>query len=352
MEILEAYNAKVAKTVWTENPNNKIAYLGAGTLFPFTWQDTLDMAFAKGSRGLPTSLKASDYDAKATFRDRIALAKLETDMPYFKEGFILKASDIIKIKNAQNHNDVFLNDALKNIFRDNLELIEGAYVVPERMCFQLLAPVDGTPKIIIGDNKNTYTYNYDPRGNWKAKNFLELTGTDMWSDVENSKPYDDIEKMLETISDNGHSCSRLLMKKGLLNRLIKNKDIHARILAQNSTANIYLTKKLIKDFIEQEFSIKIITYDKKYKDETGATKSFMPDDFITFLPDTVLGETRFAPTPEQLEQQADSLQMIDGRIALSVIKGTGNPVSIETIASMTVLPSYENMDSVYGMKVA
>lgn len=350
MEIFEAYNAAVARTVWTENPNNMIPYIGSA-LFPFAWQNTLDMAFARGHKGLPISLKTSDYDAKATFRDRINVKKLETEMPYFKEGFILKASDIMKIRNAQNHNDAFLNDALRNIYKDDIALIQGAYVVPERMVFQLIAPLNGTPSIVVGTEDKDYTYNYDPNGAWKANNFVELTGTDKWSDTENSKPYDDIEKMLDVASDNGDAPKRLLMSKKTFSYFIKNKDIHARILAQNATANIYLTKKLVKDFIESDLGVSIIIYDKKFVDEAGTVKGFMPDDIVTFIPETTLGETRFAPTPEQLEQQADQLEMVDGRIALSVIKGTGNPVMYETIASMTVLPSFEGMDSVYVLKV-
>lgn len=351
MNILDAYNAKAAHVVWKENPNNSIAYLASGTLFPYTYQNVLDMAFAKGNHGLPVSLKASGYDSKATFRDRIGVSKLESEMPYFKEGFILKASDIMKIVNAQNHDDVFLQEALKGIYRDDIELINGAYVVPERMCFQLLAPLDGTPRIIAGDEKNTYTYNYDPDGSWKANNFVELTGTDKWSDAENSKPYEDIETMLEKAADAGNSVSRLIMSNKTLNYLVKNKDIHARILAQNTTANIYLTKKLVKDFLENDLNISILVYKKKFVDETGATKPFMPDDFVSFIPEVALGEVRFAPTPEELVKQADKVQMVDGRIALSVIEGTGNPVSYETIASMTVLPSFEQMDSCYGLKV-
>lgn len=350
MEIFDAYNAQVASTVWTENPNNAIPYIGSA-LFPFAWQNTLDMAFARGHKGLPVSLKVSDYDSKATFRDRINVSKLENEMPYFKEGFILKASDIMKIRNAQNHNDAFLNDALRNIYRDDVELIQGAYVVPERMVFQLLAPENGTPSIVMGTEKSNYSYNYDPNGKWKASNYAELTGTDKWADTDNSKPYDDIEKMLDKASDKGDIPTRIIMSKKTFGYFVKNKDIHARILSQNTTANIYLTKKLVKDFLESDLNITIIVYDKKFVDESGTTKGFMPDNVVTFIPATSLGETRFAPTPEQLEQQADQLEMVDNRIALSVIKGTGNPVSYETIASMTVLPSYEAMDSVYVLKV-
>lgn len=352
MEILDVYNAKIVGSVWTEIASNKQPYLGSGTLFPMVKQDILDLAFIKGHKGLPTSLKASTYDAKAEFRDRIGIAKLETEIPYFKEGFILKASDIVKIHNAQNQNDAYMREALRRIFRDGEELIDGAYVVPERMIFQLLAPTNGKPVITMGDEKSTYTFNYDPDGEWEKNNYLELTGTSAWTDFENSTPYDDMERALDKASENGTVITNATMNKVTLSLLVKNKDIHARILAQNPTANIYLTKSLVKSFLETNLGITIVLYDKLYKDEEGKTKKFMPDNMVSFIPSVTLGEVRFGPTPEELEQQADMLNLVDGRIALSVVKGTGNPVSVETIASMSVLPSFEAMDMCYAMKVA
>ena len=35
----------------------------------------------------------SAFDAKATFRDRIGFEKLETEMPFFREGYKIKEKD-------------------------------------------------------------------------------------------------------------------------------------------------------------------------------------------------------------------------------------------------------------------
>ena len=70
---------------WNEAASNRIPYLGAG-LFPSKKKAGLDLSWLKGSKGLPVSLMPSTFDAKATFRDRIGFSKIETEMPFFREG--------------------------------------------------------------------------------------------------------------------------------------------------------------------------------------------------------------------------------------------------------------------------
>ena len=69
---------------WTEAASNRIPYLGEG-LFPARKQAGLDLKWIKGSKGIPVSLMPSAFDAKATFRDRIGVEKLRTEMPVFRE---------------------------------------------------------------------------------------------------------------------------------------------------------------------------------------------------------------------------------------------------------------------------
>ena len=102
---------------WTENVSNRIPYLGEG-LFPARKQAGLDLKWIKGSKGIPVSLMPSAFDAKATFRDRIGVEKVETEMPFFREGFKLKERDRQDILRAQSANDPYVNAAINNVFDD------------------------------------------------------------------------------------------------------------------------------------------------------------------------------------------------------------------------------------------
>ena len=123
----------------------------------------------------------SAFDAKATFRDRIGLAKLETEMPFFREGYKIKERDRQDILRAQESNDPYVAAAIARVFDDANDLIEGANVVAERERMQLLFPANGNMGIAIKANGVDYTYNYDPNGAWKASNYFELSGTALWT---------------------------------------------------------------------------------------------------------------------------------------------------------------------------
>lgn len=92
MNLTELFTPKIIAANYTEAASNAIPYLGSG-LFPSVKRAGLDLAWIKGHKGLPVSLKPSAFDAKATFRDRIGVSKLETEMPFFREGYKIKSTD-------------------------------------------------------------------------------------------------------------------------------------------------------------------------------------------------------------------------------------------------------------------
>ena len=92
MDLREVFTPAAIAANWIEVASNQIPYLGA-TLFPARKKAGLDLSWLKGSRGLPVSLMPSAFDAKATFRDRIGFEKLETEMPFFREGYKIKEKD-------------------------------------------------------------------------------------------------------------------------------------------------------------------------------------------------------------------------------------------------------------------
>lgn len=85
----------------------------------------------------------SAFDAKATFRDRIGFEKLETEMPFFREGYKIKEKDRQEMLRVQESSDPYAAEVIARVFDDTRDLIDGANVVPERMIMQLLFPEGG-----------------------------------------------------------------------------------------------------------------------------------------------------------------------------------------------------------------
>lgn len=355
MKLTEIFNAKAIAANWTEASSNAEPYLGSG-FFPVQKKMGLDLKWLKGHRGLPISLKPSTFDAKATFRDRVGIAISETEMPFFREGYIVKESDRQEIMRVKDSNDPYAQDVLNRIFDDARNLIDGANVVPERMIMQLLSPVGGHMGIEVQANGVNYSYNYDPDGEWKTEHYMKLeTAEDKWSDSENCDPIADIEAALDAQENaTGNRPEIALMSKATFAYIKNSKKVQSGVLAQNLTANVNYTNDIVKKYVEEALKISIIIYAKKFKKEDGTTAAFYPDNIVMFMPDGALGKTWYGTTPEEADLMGSGeadVSIVNTGVAVSVFTNR-NPVNTETIASEIVLPSFERMDECYALEVA
>ena len=338
---------------WTENVSNRIPYLGEG-LFPARKQAGLDLKWIKGSKGIPVSLMPSAFDAKATFRDRIGVSKVETEMPFFREGFKIKERDRQEILRAQSANDPYVNAAIARVFDDANELIEGALVVSERERMQLLFPVNGNVGITIQANGVDYTYNYDPDGSWKASNYFVLTDG-AWNLPLVADPFADIQDAKDAIAAKTGSDLRIMaMNKNTFKTLRTNKNIKDRYLSKSGAAFGYLTDSEIIDILKDTCDLDgIVLYDKQYRNESKVAAKFVPDGYVALFPTGALGETCYGTTPEEADlmgKNAAQVQIVETGIAVTQILDP-HPVNLNTFASEIVLPSYERMDEVAVLKV-
>lgn len=353
MNLRDAYSAEAIALVHTESASNKQAYLGAG-LFPPKKKMGLDLKWIKTHKGLPVSIAPSNFDAVSTIRSREGFKMTETEMAFFRESMLVKESDEQEIMRANDSTDPYAAEVLERLFDDTTTLVDGANVVPERMIMQLLAPTDGSPKISIQANGVTYAYNYDPNGEYKQNNFATLsTATDKWSDTEHSDPLNDVAKALDKVEANtGERPEIMIVSRKTMDYLKKNKNIQSAILAQNATANIFMTDARVKDVFSTELDVKIVVYSKQYKNESGVAAKFYPDGLATLVPNGALGNTWYGTTPEERtlmgKPEAD-VSIVNTGVAVSVTTSE-DPVQTKTTVSEIVLPSYERMDSTYVIK--
>ena len=155
--IYDLVSAKNIADYYTNDPSNKIPYLGA-TLFPSKKQLGLDLSWIKGANGLPVALMPSQFDTKATLRDRIGFSEIKTEMPFFREAMRIgekDRQDLIRLL-ASPTLDAMTQTQIQRIYDDKTTLVKGAAVQPERMAMQLLS----TGMINISANRVPYTYDY------------------------------------------------------------------------------------------------------------------------------------------------------------------------------------------------
>lgn len=349
--VMELVSAKALTTYWQETSSNRIPYLGEG-LFPAKKKMGLDLAWIKGYKGLPVALKPSHFDTKATVRDRIGVKKVETEMPFFRESMTIKERDRQELlRFRENDNQNLYSSIISEIFDDRAQLIEGALIQSERMRMQLLT----TGGISIVANNVDYTYNYDVDGEWRRNNYEELSGTSLWSDLEHSTPLEDIREMQDKIvSLTGVKPTRAIMTQKTWNYLLQNKSIKIALNPLAQGLNLVRDAEL-KSLLLSELGLSVAIYDKKFKTEAGATQNFYPDNFITLLPSSTIGNTYYGTTPEEADLQSANfngdVSIVETGVAVTTIN-IPHPVNKETIVSEIVLPSFERMNEVATIKVA
>lgn len=354
MNLRELFTPAAIAANWEEVYSNQIPYIGTA-LFPARKKAGLDLSWIKGSKGLPVSLMPSAFDAKATFRDRIGVQKLETEMPFFREGFKIKEKDRQEILRVQESNDPYLDEVLARIYDDANELIAGANVVPERMIMQLLFAAGGEVGITIKANGVDYTYEYDPNDAWKATNYFALSGTALWSATATADPFADIKTAKDAVlAKTGTEVTTAIMNSYTFNLLGKTDAVKNRFLSTIGKTLGYITDGDVRGVFADTNGINFVVYDKQYKNESGTAASFVPNGYVALIPDGPLGSTWYGTTPEEADLRGGNTKaqvaIVNTGVAVTQIIDE-HPVNVNTFASEIVLPSYERMDEVALLKV-
>ena len=355
--IYEIFESKAIASYWKDvNSHMKDPMIGT-RFFPVSKQTGLNLAWIKGRNNLPVALQPSAFDTKASLRDRIGVTEVSTEMPFFREAMRIGEKDRQDIETLLAKGEQFAQPTILRIFDDEANLIDGANVQAERMRMSLLA--GGTINITATAENGrdvAYDYNYDVNGEWATNNKKALAGTSTWTTANKatSNPIDDLLEAVEYMAEKyGVKCTEVLMNTTTFKGMIASESI-AKAMNPVGAANLIVTRKTAKEFIESETGLTITLYDKMFKDEQGVDHKFYPDGTITLLPSYSLGNTWYGTTPEEFDLMSGnsgaSVSVVNTGVAVTTIK-EAHPVNVQTVVSEIVLPSFERMDDIYVMQV-
>lgn len=358
----EAFTARALGVAWNnyQQTLGTAPYLGR-SFFGTDKKIGLDLRFIKGRKGLPVALKASNFDAKAPLRDAIGFKDIQNEMPFFRESYMVTEKDeqeYMRYLDAENSG--LANQVLREIMKNPMDLVLGADVVPERMIWQLMAPADGIPKIdVVVDGGERYVIDYttDNGAAYKSKNYIKLEGTSMWSDSANATPIQDMVDAQEQHKENtGEILSTFVMNQATWKQVVNAEDTKKQVLGSIAyQSGIHLKDSDVKAYLLDNYGITVLVYNKLYIGEDGASHKFIPDGVVSAIAGTAssLGIVWYGTTPE--ERSGDlakgSLSIVNTGVSIYTYT-TEHPVNTHCVVSEIVLPSYENMDSVFVMKVS
>ncbi|MCY9527413.1 major capsid protein, partial [Paenibacillus larvae] len=192
---------------------------------------------------LPVALMPSEFDAKATLRDRIGFSKIDTEMPFFREAMRIGEKDRQELnKLAASQNEALLMPVINAIYDDVTNLINGAQVVPERMIMQLLS----SGKIEIEANRLAYKYDYKMPSGHKI---TLTTDTDKWSHPE-ANIVGDIKTWQDTVEDDtGVRPTNAICTRKTWNYILQNVAIR-KDMNPLGGQNIIMTDAMMKQYLE------------------------------------------------------------------------------------------------------
>ena len=322
---------------WNTMNLNETENLLGEELWPDEQKLGLDLKFIKGASGLPVVLKPSAYDVVALKRDRIGFEKVATEMPFFKESTMIDEEMRQQLNMVlETGNQAYIDAILIRVFDDEMTLLRGARAQRERMRMSLLT----TGGISISANGQDYDYDYG------LKDYQNVTVKKAWSDPT-ADIITDIEEWIQDIVDHtGVRPERAVLTSNTWKYFRNNNLIRNAIWGNDSIAPVSAEKVL--SYVEDTLKLKIARYDKKFIDEQGAIKNYVPDDLFVLIPPGTLGKGWFGTTPEQsdlMSGAAANVVITDTGVAVTTVKKT-DPVNVDTKVSMIFLPSFEAMDNI------
>lgn len=354
--LFEMVTATAIASYYEELASNRIPYLGEA-LFPADKKMGLKLEWIKGQGHLPVVLQPSAFDAKPLVRDRSGVSIESTKMPFFRESMRLGEEDRQQLLMfLEANNNAYASTIIGRIFNDTKELIDSAMVVPEIMRMALLHSGAFTIASTAESGQSvTHQYNYDPNGTWAQKNNTELLTTARWSDHENSNPIADINDVKRQAAARGITLTRMVIGFGTWQDILQNAKIKLGMypLAAQA-ANVIVTDAQVKTYVENMTGLKIQVYEKMYNGLDGNPAYFYPTrGCATFLTGDTCGKTWYGTTPEEADLMSGNtladVRVVNTGVAVSTEK-IALPVNIINWVSEIVLPSFENMDSVFNIK--
>ncbi len=349
--IFDLVNAK-AIGEYVEVLNEADAPLLGETLFPAKKIIGLDLKFVKGFNQQAAVLRPSALGARALVRDRIGAAVIEHEIPFFREKMVIDERLRQELARAKlDANDPYTANIIEQIFDDAKNLVDGANAQAERQRMQLLFNGKINIKAPSKDGGQPYfDYDYDESDAWKNGNIKTLKTTAKWSDHAKSNPLKDILEMVDDASAKGVMLTRAIVSPKTFRDIMLNDNIKAMFKNADGSQKVFGRSAAISE-IATVTGVTIAIYNKSFVNEEGATVFYAPDDKIVLLPEGALGSTVYGTTPEEIDLMSGygnaSTSIVNTGVAVTTNKTYGPPVTVETVVSELVIPSFERMAEVF-----
>ena len=217
MNIYDYINAGEIASYIQALPSNAIQYLGP-QLFPNAQQTGTDISWLKGANNLPVTIQPSNYDAKASLRERAGFSKQATEMAFFRESMRLGEKDRQNLQMLLNQSSALAQPLITQLYNDTKNLVDGVEAQAEYMRMQLLQYGKFTVKSTNSEAQYTYDYNMNAKQQYAV--------TKKWGNPAESDPIADILAAMDDIENRtGVRPTRMVLNRNTYNQMTKSDSI-------------------------------------------------------------------------------------------------------------------------------
>lgn len=343
LSIFDLVTAEDIAAYWNTRADQETENLLGDELWDSQQKLGLDLKWIKGSKGLPVVLMPSAYDVAALKIDRIGFERVSTEMPFFKNSVGIDEELRQQLNMVlESGNQAYIDSIMNRIFDDEIRLLRAARAQRERMRMSLLT----TGLISISANGQDYYYDYGMPATHKVNAITAWSNpsADIIGDIQNW------QQLIE--DDYGERPTRAVVSSVTFGYFLKNTNIRNAILGNNT--GVPVSRERVVNYISNELKLSIGVYSKKFVDEAGTKRAYIPDDEFILLPEGKLGTGWFGTTPEQsdlMSGAAANVAITDTGVAITTSKKI-DPVNVDTKVSMIYLPSFETIDGILQADVS
>lgn len=285
---------------------------------------------------VPVIASVAAFDAEAEIGSREASKKVE-ELALIKRKMKISEKDLYAMLNPRTPAEqTYLKS---HVFNDFDVLNQGILARVEKMTFDVLS----TGKTLLADENGKLSISLDygvPTSHQEA-----LSGTSLW-DTTTADILGDIERWCDSLDI---TPTRALTSRKVYREITTNAKVLQAVFGTSTRA---LGQAEFDAFMQLQGYPIIRTYDQKYKDGSGNSHRYFPENRIVLMNDDPLGNKLFGPTPEELAQFNGDVQLSSvGNIYDMIYTEDKDPIITWEKASAVALPAFAAADEVFQAQV-
>lgn len=326
-------------------------------LFPPLQTDELTVDVIKSASSLPVMAQIAELGTETKYGSREGTSGQQVEIPKIQRGRWMDEKLIRLLLMASQASGLRRQEVAKIVreqLNDTKYIVDGIRARKEWIAMQAVSR--GAVDYVEDDVRIQVDYMYT------ADQKPVLTGTDRWSDWENSKPLQDMQTMFNYQKNRGIVLERAFTSQTIVNDLLNNLSLrHFYFGNPTGTAVPPQLDSSQLDAITDRMKLpRIVTNDTIARTENSglvngktsySTVRMTPEDRFVMLPGGKLGDYLWAETTESMVSGIEAEATGENGIYVFRDLVSKHPLRLRTVGVNLAFPSFPYADSVMSATV-